>query len=800
MEDARLVKERFTGGWAKVKRCLRWRAPRSITARISGLSWTIALFSLMIFVAGSISEQKLEIEENLRSRAHGIAASLHEGMARAAVTEDFSALVDQCMQSLAADDAIDFLVIARNDGFSVIVERQGWRAAQLGAYWRPQQRVESGAVEVPPGLGKRVFRYATPYDYSSISWGWIHVGLSLDGYDRGVARLYRRSVALAVVCMGGSLLASVVFAKRLVRPMLRLQAMVGKLAEGDLSARASIQSAQEIEGLAQSFNTMADSLWQRDEILESVRFAAQRFLSAAAWQKVILEVLSKIGGAAQVSRVFLLENWPAPQEGLVGTIVHAWMRSGMAGSAVVPGQTELHWTGGDWNRWAGALGRGEPVSVEAGDPASGKRCGPAPEPRSSILVPIEVGGKWFGVLGFEDCVRARAWSDAERDSFRSAAGMLGAAITRQQAQEYVDNILRSMGESLLVMDPELRIQRVNPSASRLLGYTQEELIGQPVGRVVEGDVPVNSIATEQTYRTKSGNRIPVLFSCAELRSGPGSLEGYVCLAQELTELKRTQAELVRARDAAEQANRAKSVFLANMSHELRTPLNAVIGYSQMLQEDYIGPQQAEVRADLEKIEQSGHFLLGIIDDILDLSKIEAGRETVKPQSVDIAAVLRDVSNALQPLARQQGNVLEIDCPEQARMTYADLPKFRQSVLNLVNNALKFTEKGRVSVAVNRLRDPDGEWTEVHVSDTGIGIGREHLGKLFQPFSQVDGSATRKYNGTGLGLAISKKFCQMMGGDITVSSELGRGSRFSIRLPAGRSPVGRDAAEKMETRA
>jgi signal transduction histidine kinase len=268
----------------------------------------------------------------------------------------------------------------------------------------------------------------------------------------------------------------------------------------------------------------------------------------------------------------------------------------------------------------------------------------------------------------------------------------------------------------------------------------------------------------------------------------------------MSELKRTQAELVRTRDAAEQANRAKSVFLANMSHELRTPLNAVIGYSQMLQEDYIGPQQAEVRADLEKIEQSGHFLLGIIDDILDLSKIEAGRETVKPQSVDIAAVLRDVSNALQPLARQQGNVLEIDCPEQARMTYADLPKFRQSVLNLVNNALKFTEKGRVSVAVNRLRDPDGEWTEVHVSDTGIGIGREHLGKLFQPFSQVDGSATRKYNGTGLGLAISKKFCQMMGGDITVSSELGRGSRFSIRLPAGRSPVGRDAAEKMETRA
>ena len=205
----------------------------------------------------------------------------------------------------------------------------------------------------------------------------------------------------------------------------------------------------------------------------------------------------------------------------------------------------------------------------------------------------------------------------------------------------------------------------------------------------------------------------------------------------------------------------------------------------MLREDCIGPGQPEILSDLQKIERSGHLLLGIINDILDLSKIEAGRETVKAENVDVGEVLRDVASALQPLARQQGNVLEIDCPEHARMAYADLSKLRQSVLNLVNNALKFTEGGRVSVAVNRRRNGEGEWTEVQVSDTGIGIGQEHLGKLFQPFSQVDSSATRKYNGTGLGLAISKKFCQMMGGDITVESEPGRGSRFSIRVPAGR---------------
>jgi two-component system, NtrC family, sensor kinase len=776
MENGAHVKGRLRGGWAKL-RWLRLRAPRSITARISVLSWSIALFSLMVFVAGSIPEQKREIEDNLRSKARGIAASLQEGLANAAVTEDYSSLVDQCTQALAGDESIDFLVLAKHNGFSLVVDSKGWRTAQLDAFWSPRQRKPASVIEVVPMFGKRVFRFATPYNFSSLPWGWIHVGLSLHDYDRGVARLYRRTGWLAVVCIAGSLLVSVIVARRLVRPMVRLQAVVGRIAEGDLSARASIRSAQEIESLAQSFNTMADSLWQRDEILESVRFAAERFLSAAAWQTVVPEVLAKIGNAARVSRIFLLENRPVGHAELEGTVLHEWLQPGIA-SRTCAGAPDLRWTGADGSQWAGALSRGELVAIESG--------GPAPVPRSSILVPIEVGGQWFGVLGFDDCAHRRAWSDAERDSFRSAAGMLGAAITRQQAQEYVDNILRSMGEALLVTDPELRIRRVNPSALRLLGYTEEQLIGQPASQVVEGGVPVSGIAIERTCRTRTGCRIPVLFSSAELRSGLGSLDGYVCLAQELTELKRTQAELVRARDAAEEANRTKSVFLANMSHELRTPLNAIIGYSQMLREDSIGPEQAEVLSDLGKIERSGQLLLGIINDILDLSKIEAGRETVKPQPFDVAAVLRDVSNTLQPLARQQGNALEIDCPEHARMVYADVAKFRQSVLNLVNNALKFTERGRVSVAVNRRRDGDVEWTEVHVSDTGIGIDPEHLGKLFQPFSQVDGSATRKYNGTGLGLAISKKFCQMMGGDITVESEPGRGSRFSIRVPAANS--------------
>ena len=252
---------------------------------------------------------------------------------------------------------------------------------------------------------------------------------------------------------------------------------------------------------------------------------------------------------------------------------------------------------------------------------------------------------------------------------------------------------------------------------------------------------------------------------------------------ELTELKRVEAELVAARDAAEEANRAKSTFLATMSHELRTPLNAIIGYSQMLQDGYIGPEQEDVISDLAKIERSGQALLAIINNVLDLSKVEAGRMDMKLENVDIAAILEDVHNAVKPLARQNGTVVRLACGGEARMAYADLPKLRQSLLNLLSNACKFTEKGEVEVRVARVAEGGKDWTEVRVADTGIGIPEEQMGRLFQPFTQVDGSPTRKYGGTGLGLAISQKYCQMMGGSITVQSAPGRGSCFALRVPA-----------------
>jgi len=242
-----------------------------------------------------------------------------------------------------------------------------------------------------------------------------------------------------------------------------------------------------------------------------------------------------------------------------------------------------------------------------------------------------------------------------------------------------------------------------------------------------------------------------------------------------------RSEAVTARDAAETANRTKSAFLANMSHELRTPMNAIIGYSEMLIEEAEDLGQDSFTPDLNKIRSAGKHLLSLINDVLDLSKIEAGKMTLFLEEFDVPSMIRDVVSTIQPLIEKNGNTLAVSAPADCGRMFADLTKVRQTLFNLLSNAAKFTEKGTIQLTVSR--SPDGQRFFFEVADSGIGMTPEQLARLFQAFTQADDSTTRKYGGTGLGLVISRKFCQFMGGDITVRSQYGEGTTFRVDLPA-----------------
>jgi signal transduction histidine kinase/CheY-like chemotaxis protein len=258
------------------------------------------------------------------------------------------------------------------------------------------------------------------------------------------------------------------------------------------------------------------------------------------------------------------------------------------------------------------------------------------------------------------------------------------------------------------------------------------------------------------------------------------------IQRQLAKIRRVNEELDKARNEAMEATKAKSIFLANMSHELRTPMNAIIGYSEMLIEEAEQSEEAEkdrYASDLKRIHTAGKHLLQLINDILDLSKVEAHKLELYLETFDVDTVVQEVATTIQPLAEKNGNTLEIHSVSDLGTMRADLTRVRQVLFNLLSNACKFTEGGTVSLNVTRERKDGREWFNFSVSDTGIGMTPEQMTRLFQPFSQGDSSTTRKYGGTGLGLAISQRFCKMMGGDVTVSSEVGKGSIFTMSLPA-----------------
>jgi signal transduction histidine kinase/DNA-binding response OmpR family regulator len=364
-------------------------------------------------------------------------------------------------------------------------------------------------------------------------------------------------------------------------------------------------------------------------------------------------------------------------------------------------------------------------------------------------------------------------------------------------ETYAQDIVDTVREPLLILDTTLRVQSGNRAFYHTFKVSPEETENRLIYELGNGqwDIPALRTLLEDIVPKSSvfndfelehdfpalGRRV-MLLNARKLQAGHhGAL--VVLAMEDVTERRRVEEAVAKAKEASEMANRTKSLFLANMSHELRTPLNAIVGYSEMLQEEAVDLKLHSFSADLEKITLSGKQLLALINDILDLSKIEAGKMELYLETFDLNALIDEVAATIKPMVERNSNKLQIERATDLGGMHADQVKVRQALFNLLSNAAKFTHEGSITLNAEREMMDDAEWIVFRTTDTGIGLSPDKIVRLFQDFTQADASTTRKFGGTGLGLALTRRFCQMMGGDVTVSSTPGEGSTFTIKLPA-----------------
>ena len=394
------------------------------------------------------------------------------------------------------------------------------------------------------------------------------------------------------------------------------------------------------------------------------------------------------------------------------------------------------------------------------------------------------------------------------------AGMVVADVTNRnrlerrvrQSEERFRTLTENSASIIWTTAPDGRFVGELAQWCQFTGQAKEQASGEgwldavhPDDRATTASAWARAVETQRPYvieqrlrradgewRTMAVHGVPVLDEDLSVREWVGS-------HTDVTERRRAEEALAAAKDAAESANRAKSTFLANMSHELRTPLSAVIGYSEMLEEEMADLGEPHLVADLKKIESNARHLLSLINDVLDLSKIEANRMTSYAEDFDVAKLAQEAAATVDSLVQRKNNVLQLDLAGDLGVMHTDVVKIRQCLFNLISNAAKFTENGRITLSIRRDPQPDGDWMEFRVADTGIGMTPEQVARLFQRFAQADESTTRNFGGTGLGLALTRAFCRVLGGDVSVQSRLGEGTAFTMRLPTA---MPEQAAEAM----
>ncbi len=723
------------------------RLSLGLTPRIALLSWLLALITLGIFVLLNLPQQKKTFLENLESKANSVAVSLHQVAAGAAVNDDFASVVTASQTLLAGDPDLDFLIITKNDGFSLINRQSGWSVdPEIDHYWLPESRESVGLITTVPVLDQRVFHYAQPFDYSGIEWGWIHVGLSLKGYDKSVTTLYRNTIGLALGCLVLSLLISFLYSRQVVRPILRLRHLVQQIAGGDLVVRADIDRHDELGSLAQSVNTMTDSLQRRNRILESVRFAAQQFLLTEQWEQVITEVLGSLGHAAEASRAYIFKNVADDAGCLYMSQIYEWTAQNIVLQLSNPDLQMIPHDDPNLDHWCATLAKNQIISGVVSAMTPGLRSAfEAQGIRSLLVIPIFVNNCWWGFLGLDDCVQNRVWTDAEKDSLRAATDMLGATIAQQHIQEALLDAKSTLEDRVEKRTRELQTQVVaKENALYELADTQCSLLEvsraagmaevatgvlHNVGNVLNSVNVSSTLIIDQLRKSRSGNVTKV----ADL------------MQQHADNLPNFLSDDPRGRQIP--------VYLASLALTLKDEQEFLLGETKSLRDriDHI--------KEVVFMQQSYGRIVGVDETVCaeklleDALKLNAG--ALERHGVSVKRHYQKVS----PIVVDKHKILQI-------------------FLNLINNAKhacsQVEEEKTITLSID---NPEPGRIRFQVADNGIGIVSENLIRIFQ-----HGFSTSKV-GHGFGLHSGSLAARELGGSLNAHSDgLYTGATFTLELP------------------
>ncbi|MBI2947002.1 MAG: HAMP domain-containing protein [Verrucomicrobia bacterium] len=682
-----------------------------IGLKIALLAWSVTLVTLLIFVAAIIPEQKHIFIENLDSKGRGIAVSLQDVAAGALVTEDYSTVVDHCLQLLKGDPTLSYLVLVRMDGYALTIDPSGWHDDQLDGTWRPAERRERSGIETRPLFRKRVFHYASPLNYSGgIEWGWIHIGLSLDSYERSVAKVYARTAVLAMICVLVSAAVSAGYARRLVRPIGSLQEVVRAVARGQLSARADIRSGDEIESLAHSFNGMTAGLQHRNRILESVRFAAQTLLSTDDWRTVIDEVLAKLGQSASVGSAYIFENHIAPDGALLCSQRYEWIAPG--GAASLPPSTwqNLRWHGAGLDSWVEIFQQGEFASAHVRELGEAERAVIDPQVKSLMLMPILVRGVWWGLIGFDQWNQEREWNDAERDSLKAAADMLGAAIERKRTQDALLEAKQTLEQRVQERTRELQEQMsAKARAHAALAEAQQSLV--EVSRRAGMAEVATSVLHNVGNVLNSVNVSITLVHHRLRRSGLRDLE------EALAILRAHESDLPRFL-TSDPRGQSFLNFLSQLTEHLAT-------------------ENGWVRDEVKSIMRHVEHIKEIVAMQQSYAQVSGVREMLS-----VSQLMEDALHINATAFQRHGVELERDY-ETVPALLLERHKILQILVNLLRNAKEALIEGRKEKRIVRLRIArhSDQWLRISISDNGIGIAPENRRAFFSTASRHERRGT-----------------------------------------------------------